>query len=293
MKKVFAVFESTPFYGESGGQVGDQGRVFSKDFDAEVIDVQKPVPELIVAQLKVKKGTIKVGESYTQETNAAIRAFTARNHTATHLLHWALHEVLGDHVKQAGSLVEPDLLRFDFTHFQQMTQKEVTQVEDLINEKIWNDDPVQNEEMSKDAALKRGAIAFFGEKYGDQVRVVTVGDYSVELCGGTHIQRSSEINLFKIVSESSVASGVRRIVAYTSQKAFQYLRARDQKVLEVRDLVKASSVDEVSVKVEKLISNEKALRKQTEKLQSQSLGSEIDNLVKGAKKNRRNTSHYA
>jgi alanyl-tRNA synthetase len=279
-----AVFEETPFYGESGGQMGDRGRVISQGgFEAEVIDVQKPVADLIVAHLRPIKGTIRVGEAYTQETDGEVRTLTARNHTATHLLHWALREVLGTHVKQAGSLVAPDLMRFDFTHFQPMTDVEIRRIEDMINERIWSAFAVSKKEMPKDDAIAAGAIAFFGEKYGDRVRVVKVGDFSVELCGGTHVDNSSEIHLFKIGSESGIAAGVRRIIAYTSKGAFEYLRTRDGDIRAIRDRLKASSPDEIMSKLERMFTQERELRKQIETLQAKSAGGEVDEILSKAK----------
>ncbi len=281
--EVDAIFQETPFYAESGGQVGDRGRVSGPGMNAEVLDVQKPVPDLIVIRLKVLQGELKAGASYLQETHAELRALTARNHTATHLLHWALRKVLGDHVKQAGSLVSPDLLRFDFSHTQAMTHEELTRIEDLINAKIWGGFGVSKKEMPKDQAISAGAIAFFGEKYGDRVRVVQVGDFSVELCGGTHVDRSGDIHLFKIASESGIAAGVRRIIAYTSQGAFKYLREREQELKLIQGSLKASSTAEISGKIEKLQATEKDLRKQLETLQAQSAGAEADQILARAK----------
>lgn len=280
------IVSRTPFYGESGGQVGDRGLMKSLDgsFEAEVVDVQKPVPELIVAHLKIKKGMVKVGDEVAQYVHDENRALTARNHTATHLLQWALREVLGTHVKQAGSLVTPELLRFDFSHFQAMTPDELTKVENLINEKIWAGDGVQKRLMKKDDAVKAGAIAMFGEKYGDVVRVISVGDYSTELCGGTHVDSSNDIHLFKVGSEAGIAAGVRRIIAYTSKGAFEYLRAQDQKLKAVRDQIKASSVDEIGNKVERMENEARDLRKTIEKLQASQAGVEIDELLGKAEK---------
>ncbi len=277
---LLAVISKTPFYGESGGQTGDTGEIFGKsgEFEAQVIDVQKPLPELPVLYLKVKKGILKVGDTVHQTVADEIRALTARNHTATHLLQWALREVLGKHVKQAGSLVTPELLRFDFSHFQAMTLEEITRVENLINEKVWRGDAVKKQVMNKDQAVQAGAIAFFGEKYGDEVRVISVGEYSTELCGGTHVDRSSDIHLFKIASESGIAAGVRRIVAYTSKGAFHYLRDQDLKIKSVRDLIKASSVDEIPQKIERLFADERELKRQIEKLQDAQQNGEIDEL---------------
>jgi len=276
-----AVFSKTPFYGESGGQVGDRGSVISEkgDFEAEVVDVQKPVSDLIVSHLKVKKGMLKVGDRVKQRVNDEIRALTARNHTATHLLHWALRDVLGKHVKQAGSIVTPELLRFDFSHFQAMTHEELLRVENMINEKVWSGDRVQKRVMNKEAAVQAGAIAFFGEKYGDEVRVISVGDYSTELCGGTHVDNSADIHLFKIASESGIAAGVRRIIAYTSKGAFEYLRAQDEKLRATRDLLKASHIDEIPNKIERMFETERDLKKQVEKMQSAQQGVEIEELL--------------
>jgi alanyl-tRNA synthetase len=274
-----AVFAETPFYGESGGQVGDHGRVTGNGFEGEVIDVQRPVPDLIVAHIRPIKGSIQVGARYDQETDQELRGLIARNHTATHLLHWALREVLGKHVKQAGSLVQADLLRFDFAHFQAMTEAELKRVEDMINEKIWAAQAVAKKEMGKDEAIAAGAIAFFGEKYGEKVRVVRVGDFSVELCGGTHVDNSAEISLFKIANESGIAAGVRRIIAYTSKGAFDYLRARDEQVKALRDQLKVSTTDEISGRIDKMIAAERELRKQIEQFQAKSAAGEVDEML--------------
>ncbi len=280
--KLLAVFDSTPFYGESGGQVGDQGRIHSPDFEGEVIDVQKPIDSLIVLHIKPLKGALRVGESYSQETNLYMRQLTARNHTATHMLHWALREVLGEHVKQAGSLVNPDLLRFDFSHFQALTEEELDKIELLINERIFNNQTITKVEMPKEEAVAAGAIAFFGEKYGDRVRVVKVGDFSTELCGGTHIDTTAEISLFKIVGEASIAAGVRRIVAYTSQAAFDYLKAREHESRQVRARLKAVSAEDVTSKIDKLMQSERDLKKQIEKFRSQQLALQIDSIINKA-----------
>lgn len=274
-----AVFAETPFYGESGGQVGDRGRILGNGFEGEVIDVQRPVPELIVAQIRPIRGTLEVGKTYQQETDREVRALTARNHTATHMLQWALREVLGKHVKQSGSLVTPDLLRFDFTHFQPVTEDEMKRVENMMNEKIWNAESVSKKEMKKDEAIAAGAIAFFGEKYGEKVRVIQVGGFSTELCGGTHVDNSAEIHLFKIANESGIAAGVRRIIAYTSKGAFEYLRSKDQEVKLIRDRLKASSSDEILGKLDKLSQTEKELRKQIEQLQAKSASGEVDEML--------------
>jgi len=277
------IFSETPFYGESGGQVGDRGRISGEEFEAHVVDVQKPVDGLTIAHLKPMSGTIRVGGSYKQQTDVEVRALIARNHTATHLLHWALRELLGKHVKQAGSLVAADLLRFDFTHFSPLTEAEIKKVEDMINEKIWSDHGVQKQEMGKEQATASGAIAFFGEKYGDRVRVVSVGNFSTELCGGTHVDRASDIHLFKIVSEGGIAAGVRRIIAYTSKGAFELLRSRDDALKSVRDTLKLTSVDEIPVRLEKSSAHERELKRTIEQLQAKSAAGEVDEMLAQAK----------
>ncbi len=274
-------FSKTPFYGESGGQTGDRGSITNADgtFEAEVLDVQKPVADLIVAEVKITKGSLKIGATYRQEVDAKIRALTARNHTATHLLHWALRDVLGGHVKQAGSLVTPELLRFDFNHFQAVEEAELQKIESLINQKIWAGDGVKKRVMKKDEAVQAGAIAFFGEKYGEEVRVISVGDYSVELCGGTHVDQSSDIHLFKVVSEGSVAAGVRRIIAKTSIGAFKFLNDRSEQLKQVQAAVKAMNPEEIPMRLEKLFQTERDLKKALEKFEGQAQRVLIDQLI--------------
>jgi alanyl-tRNA synthetase len=282
---VEAVFSKTPFYGESGGQVGDKGRVISLsgELEAEVLDVQKPVADLIVAHLRVKKGTLKVGERVRQETDAELRALTARNHTATHLLHWALRKHLGEHVKQAGSVVTPDLLRFDFSHFEALKAEDLRVIEDMVNAKIWKNDGVQKRVMSKDAAISAGAIAFFGEKYGDSVRVVSVGDFSTELCGGCHVDQAGDIHLFKIGTESSIAAGVRRVIAYTSKGAYDYLRSRNDLLMNVKDWVKAQTIEEIPGRIERMHESERAVRKQLEQVLAKASAQESETLIASSK----------
>jgi alanyl-tRNA synthetase len=282
---VEVVFSRTPFYGESGGQVGDKGRIYGigSDLEAEVLDVQRPVPELIVAHLRVTRGKLAVGAKVRQETDAERRSLTTKNHTATHLLHWALRKYLGEHVKQAGSIVTPDLLRFDFSHFEALKPEDLRTIENMINEKIWANSGVKKVTMTKEAALAAGAIAFFGEKYGDSVRVVSVGDYSTELCGGCHVEQSSDINLFKIVTESSIAAGVRRIIAYTSKGAYEYLRSRNDLLVGLKDAVKAQTIEEVPARVERMNESERTLRKQIEQMLAKAAAGEADTLLSQAK----------
>ena len=204
------ILDGTPFYAESGGQVGDRGALFSGSARFEVTDTVKPLPMLDDYKGKVERGVVKAGDKISGKVDAAPRLATERNHTATHLLQAVLRYLLGDHVKQSGSLVAPDRLRFDFTHFAPLTAHEKERVEELMNEKILEGLPMTVAEMDTSEALKTGATALFGEKYGDRVRVVKVWDFSQELCGGTHLDNTAYVGLFKLVSESGVAAGVRQ-----------------------------------------------------------------------------------
>jgi len=242
--------EYSPFYAESGGQVGDQGQIITPQALGEVKDTQKPVPDLIAHLTKVVQGTLRVGDEVHLKVNPITRSPTRLNHTATHLLHSALRKALGEHVKQAGSLVAPDKLRFDFSHFQPMTREEILAVEDLVNEKIREDIEVKKTEMKYDDAIQSGAMALFGEKYGDKVRVLKIEDFSTELCGGTHVDRTGEIGLFKITGESSVAAGVRRIEAITGATSLRYLRDLEEKWQGLARRLKAAP-DEIPERIEK------------------------------------------
>ncbi len=212
------VFDETPFYAESGGQVGDTGLISGHGFEAEVLDTQAH-EKMALHQIRVTKGAAEVGKTYELHVNPERRADIMNNHTGTHLLNAALRKVLGEGVKQSGSLVAPDYLRFDFTHFRGVSSDELLKIETLVNEEVHKDTPLKKEEMTKEEAMRSGAVAFFGEKYGDRVRVVTVGDFSKEFCGGTHLNKTGEIKQFKIISESSIQAGVRRIEAVTGRWA--------------------------------------------------------------------------
>ena len=236
------VFDRTPFYGESGGQVGDTGQISAHGGKsiAEVTDTTRPVPGLIVHRAKIERGRLSVGDvchlSVDSQRRRAIRA----NHSATHLLHRALKVVLGDHVKQAGSVVMPDYLRFDYSHFAPPSPAELERVEDLVNGWIRENAAAGTRVMSLGEARKSGAVALFGEKYGDRVRVVSVHPESTELCGGTHVSRTGDIGLFKIISDGSIASGIRRIVALTGAGAFTYLREIEDQIRKASELLKTS-----------------------------------------------------
>ena len=229
------VLDQTPFYAEGGGQVGDVGRLSNPsataggtDFLASVVDTYSPAQGLIVHKVKVEKGSLKVGDIVTAEVDVEKRDATRRNHTATHLMHAALREVLGTHVKQAGSVVAPTYLRFDFSHYQPLTRTEIEEIENLVNYHILRNEPVETNEMAVEEAMRSGAMALFGEKYGEKVRVLSIKGaediFSKELCGGTHVRATGDIGLFKIVSDESIASGVRRIRAVTGVDAFQRFR---------------------------------------------------------------------
>ncbi len=221
---VEVVTAATPFYGESGGQVGDQGTITAPDLNFSVETTIKDPTGLIIHKGRVLSGRIAKGQQVTLRVDADKRRATALNHTATHLLHAALRKVLGEHVKQAGSLVAPDRLRFDFTHFSQVDADSLDRIEQIVNEGIRANAPVQTEEMGAEQAMRSGAMALFEEKYGDRVRVVSLADLSKELCGGTHTRSTGDIGMFKIIAETSVASGVRRIEALTGKAALLHVQ---------------------------------------------------------------------
>jgi len=261
------VLDRTPFYAESGGQVGDRGVIEAGAVRFEVHDTQKRGAAYVHFG-KVSGGALKAGVEVKAEVSKELRAPTMLNHSATHLLHAALRHVLGKHVTQKGSLVAPDRLRFDFSHTQPLTAEEIVAIEDLVNSEIRRNVPADIREMSYDEALKAGAMALFGEKYGDVVRVLKFGDFSVELCGGTHVARTGDIGFFKIISESGIASGVRRIEAVTGQQALDHVRSLEGKLARIGARVKASG-DEVEARVEQLGERLRKLEKETERLRRQ------------------------
>jgi len=261
------VLEKTPFYAESGGQVGDNGTITVGSSIFEVFDTQKQGGSLFLHKGKVVQGVINNGQSCELTVNGEDRNATELNHSATHLLHAALRETLGDHVTQKGSLVNPERLRFDFSHFEPMTVDEIITIEAIVNAQIRMNNLVSAEIMSKDDAVKAGAMALFGEKYGDEVRVLKMGEFSTELCGGTHVERSGDIGCFKIISETGVASGVRRIEAVTGKACFDWIASRDKVLSNIAGMVK-SSVEKSSDKVLQLVEKNKALEKELDRLKS-------------------------
>ncbi|KMP11091.1 alanyl-tRNA synthetase [Candidatus Nitromaritima sp. SCGC AAA799-C22] len=260
-EEVQLLLDQTPFYGESGGQMGDNGSAFNDHAQLEIANTTKPVPELIVHEAKIVRGSVKVSDALTLEVDAENRSGIALNHSATHLLHAALKEILGDHIKQAGSLVAPDRLRFDYTHFSPLTAREKNRIEERVNEKIRDNLGVETRELPIEDAIKEGATALFGEKYGDVVRVVSMSGFSKELCGGTHVPATGHIGLFKFTSEGGIASGVRRIEAVTGNAAYQAAQKENETLASIRSILKAQPEDEVN-KIKKLLEKSREMEKE-------------------------------
>ncbi len=272
------IVRKTPFYGEAGGQVGDTGVVENESFFAEVIDTQKPTDNVISHKIKVKRGSVAVGDKVELKVDKERRWAIKKNHTSTHLLHKALREIIGPHVKQSGSKVAPDVSRFDFTHFQALSPREIVMVEELVNRKIQENLKVNTEIMSIDEAVKTGAMAIFEEKYGETVRVVSVGDFSKELCGGTHLDYSGEIGFFKIISEMSVSAGVRRIEAVTGMEAVKRV---SRLFTEISDLKKELNTSEGKLLeiARKLKEELKSLQKERDELRQKLIASSLDEII--------------
>ncbi len=282
------ILDETPFYAESGGQVGDQGELFAGDLRAaRVLSTYPALPGLTVHRI-VAEQTIKTGDILRGEVARELRGATMRNHTATHLLHAALRTVLGNHVKQAGSVVDPSRLRFDFTHYTAVDREELREVERLVNEQILRNTVVSTEVMDLDKALTTGAMALFGEKYGENVRVVSVPDFSRELCGGTHVNRTGDIGLCKVVYEGSISAGVRRIEAITGAGALERFQETADSLQRVAGLMRVSEPELVE-QVERLMVQQKTLEKQLEQLKdklAQSRSGDLESLsreIKGAR----------
>jgi alanyl-tRNA synthetase len=263
--KVALVFDQTPFYGNSGGQIGDTGWVMTPTAKIRIDDTQKPAGDMHVLAGEIEIGSIEVGDQVTFSVEDDRRERIRANHSATHLLHHALKRVLGDHVGQKGSLVAPDRLRFDFTHFSPMTPAQLREVEDLVNAEIRANRDSVVEVLPIDQAKQKGAVAMFGEKYGDKVRVVSIGGESIELCGGTHVRRAGDIGMMKILGEAGIAQGVRRIEAVTGAGALDYLRKLEDELMKAGSRLKASPF-EVSQRVDKLLAEERELMREIEKL---------------------------
>jgi len=261
------VLDKTPFYAESGGQTGDAGLLSNSSVEISVNDTQKQGANIFLHSIKVNKGSVNVGDELNAKVNATERAEIECNHSATHLLHAALRQVLGEHVQQKGSLVDADKLRFDFSHTQSITKTQLLEVEQIVNAQIRQNNLVEANVMAIDEAKKSGAMALFGEKYGEEVRVLRMGDFSIELCGGTHVNRTGNIGLLKIVSESGVAAGVRRIEAVTAEKALAWVQDNDKQLSDIAEILK-SKREMTAEKIEQLLEKQRKLEKELDQLKS-------------------------
>lgn len=262
---VEVALEVTPFYAEGGGQVGDQGTLVGPEGFVDIQDTTRPLPTLILHKGRVRTGRIREGERLRVTVNGSLRQDAARNHTATHLVHAALRDLLGPHVKQYGSLVGPNRLRFDFAHFRPLSPRDIDDIESMVNEEVRKNEAVQTEVMSIQDAVAKGALAFFGDKYGEHVRVVTVESFSKELCGGTHCRHTGEIGLFRILSETGVAAGVRRIEAQTGSGAVAHVKKLEAELRELSDILKVGPL-EVVAKTRKVMGQLKDRERELEEL---------------------------
>ena len=271
------VLDKTPFYAESGGQIGDSGQITATNALFEVKDTQKQAGSLFLHKGTVLSGTLSAGQACSAHVNKIDRVATELNHSATHLLHAALRQLLGEHVSQKGSLVNTERLRFDFAHFEPVTPEEIEILERLVNEQIRINNSVSAQIMAKDDAVQAGAMALFGEKYGAEVRVLKIGEFSTELCGGTHVERAGDIGCFKIISETGVAAGVRRIEAVTGAGCIDWIANRDKALNKIAGLLK-SAPEKTAEKVEQLLEKTRTLEKQLERLNSKLASSAGDEL---------------
>ena len=273
----WVVLDGTPFYAEAGGQVGDRGWLSAGGIGFEVTDTQRH-GDAIVHIGVVTGGALPVGAVIEARVDADARRATARNHSATHLLHAALHAVLGEHVQQKGSLVAPDRLRFDFSHYEPVTREELRRIEAMVSSWILGNDEARTEIMPLDEAKRSGAVALFGEKYEDPVRVLSIGSYSAELCGGTHVSRAGDVGLFKIVSEGGIAAGVRRIVALTGEEALAWVHSMEDRIERIAGSMKADA-ETVADRVEAMLARNRALERDLERLKARVAASRGDDLA--------------
>lgn len=277
------ILDRTPFYAESGGQIADQGQISSDTFTADVKAVQKAPNGQNLHTAVIRSGELAVKAQVLAEVNETSRRLIEQNHTATHLLHKALKQVLGEHVVQAGSYVGPDRLRFDFTHFGSVTKEELVQIEQLVNDQIWRNSQVTIAEKPIDEAKEMGAMALFGEKYGDVVRVVTIDDYSIELCGGCHVDQTATIGMFKLLSESGIGAGTRRIEALTGQSAHKSFKKDEATLVKAAELVK-SKPSELVTKLETILAEIKQLERENESLSAKQANSQLSGILENAQK---------
>jgi alanyl-tRNA synthetase len=272
----------TPFYAEAGGQIGDQGEIVGPNGRAKVMDTIIVADGVILHDAEVTEGSLLLGEQVELKVTEGRRQRIACNHSATHILHAAMRSVLGDHVKQSGSLVTPERLRFDFTHFTPITQEELDTIEKIANEEIRANTPLDTAMLDKEEAIKTGAVALFGEKYGDKVRVVSIGNFSRELCGGTHVRATGEIGLVKITAETGIAAGVRRIEAVTGPEAFNIFQGREKQLAKLANLLKVPA-ENLDTKIEKLLRLNKDLEKEVSRLTAKLTLNDIDGIINRAK----------
>ena len=277
-ERIEVITAATPFYGESGGQVGDLGTISAPGLEIEITETRKPLTNLIVHVGQVVNGTLQIGQEVELKVDTAARQATALNHTATHILHAVLVEVLGDHVKQAGSLVTPERLRFDFSHFSAITPAELRRIENEVNRRIRENRAVETREMAADEAIAAGATALFGEKYGERVRVVNLGDFSMELCGGTHTAAAGDIGLFKIVQEAGIAAGVRRIEAVTGTRALELVQQQEEAIGRIAGLVK-SDRPHLEQRLAKMVDRQRELERELATLESRLKAGQADDIL--------------
>src|SRR5438094_166791 len=280
--EVEVILDRTPAYAESGGQMGDTGAPVGRNGRGEIVDTYYRGPKLLVHCVRVSSGGFREGEDVAVSVESPRRQGLRQHHTGTHLLHAALRKVLGSHVAQAGSLVAPDHLRFDFSHGAAVKDREVEQIEDLVNEQVQANVQVTRQEMDLDEALRSGALALFGEKYGQRVAVIRIGDFSVELCGGTHLDQTGQIGLLKVASEGAVASGVRRVEAVAGPAALAAVARQERALKEAADILKISP-GEVPQRLRKLVDEQRALEKQLQEMEARLARSRADELVDGAR----------
>ncbi len=281
-EKVSIVCSETPFYAEAGGQSGDQGEIMGPNGTAVVLDTISAGEGLIIHRAEVRAGALAENDKVTMEVDRELRQRTADNHTATHLLQAALKKVLGEHVKQAGSQVDPERMRFDFTNFSALNPDQIEQVENLINREIRRNSRVDTAVLAREEAIRAGATALFGEKYADEVRVVSVAKYSKELCGGTHVGATGEIGLFKIVSETGIAAGVRRIEAVTGPGALHRFQQDERQLAAIAEQLK-STPEEISARIGRIQARQKELERELARLAARQSVSDLDSIIDGAR----------
>jgi alanyl-tRNA synthetase len=277
--RVELITDKTPFYGESGGQVGDRGVIEAESGKARVVDTKKPLLNLIVHHAVVEGGTLWVGDRVDMRIDERFRYGARTHHTTTHMLHAVLREVLGNHVRQAGSLVAPERLRFDFTHYSSIDDKTIHRMEDIINTRVrWDNAVITQTDVPYGEAIKSGAMAIFEEKYGDKVRVVSIGDYSKELCGGTHLHTTGEIGLFRIITETASSAGIRRIEALAGESAWRFIRKQEELIAQASDFLKVPQSDLIS-KLKKMVEENERIKKELESFKDKAMNERAKTLL--------------